>query len=285
MSRRRNSRRGGGGDDGGDLRWLVTYSDVITLMMAFFVMLYAISQVDQQKFEAFVSGLQDPFDNPTAREGLLSQGSGIVGASALENEPGDPAVEGLTVVDGFPQKQDVPPPPDPTEEEGEGETLPTLAGIDALSALREAIIGALDIAGIPAAADLNFDTRGLVVSIATDEVLFASGASAISPQGMEIIDVIAPILQEFDNQILVEGHTDNVPLNQGGYTNWDLSADRALALLKVLEGQHGISPVRLAATGYGEHRTKATNETEEGRALNRRVELVIVADLGGTSDE
>lgn len=284
MSRRRNSRRGGGGgDDGGDLRWLVTYSDVITLMMAFFVMLYAISQVDQQKFEAFVSGLKDPFDNPTAREGLLSQGSGIVGASALENEPGDPAVEGLTVVDGFPSKQDIPPPPEQTDEIGE--QLPTLAGVEALDDLREAISGALDVAGIPAAADLTFDTRGLVVSIATDEVLFQSGASSISSPGMEIIDVVAPILKEFDNQILVEGHTDNVPLNRGGYTNWDLSSDRALALLKVLADKHDIAPTRLAATGYGEHRPKSTNDTDDGRALNRRVELVIVADLGGNSDE
>lgn len=284
MSARRKSRRGGGGgDDGGDLRWLVTYSDVITLMMAFFVMLYAISQVDQQKFEAFVSGLKDPFDNPTAREGLLSQGSGIVGASALENEPGDPAVEGLTVVDGFPAKQDIPPPPEPTDEVGE--QLPTLAGVEALDDLREAISGALDIAGIPAAADLTFDTRGLVVSIATDEVLFQSGAASISDKGMEIIDVVAPILKEFDNQILVEGHTDNVPLNRGGYSNWDLSADRALALLKVLADKHDIAPGRLAATGYGEHRPKSLNDTDDGRALNRRVELVIVADLGGNSDE
>ena len=123
---------------------------------------------------------------------------------------------------------------------------------------------------------LRLDSRGLVVSIATDDVLFASGSPVLSAAGREIIDALAPILAGFDNQVLIEGHTDTVPLNENGYTNWNLSADRGLAVLEILEAG-GINPRRLSATGYGEFRPISDNSTDEGRAANRRVEMVIVA--------
>ena len=124
---------------------------------------------------------------------------------------------------------------------------------------------------------MEIDSRGLVVAIATDGVLFESGEFQIEEIGREIVAVIGPILAEFDNQILVEGHTDTVPLNNDGYTNWNLSSDRALAILAVLGSEYQIDPTRLSATGYGEYRPKASNESPEGRGANRRVELVIVA--------
>ena len=111
-------------------------------------------------------------------------------------------------------------------------------------------------------------------------MLFASGSADLGDTGKDIIGVIAPTLAGFTNQILVEGHTDTVPIGRPGYDNWNLSADRALAVLKLLVTVHQIEPIRLGATGFGEFQPKADNATTEGKATNRRVELVIVAEGG-----
>ena len=107
-------------EEDNELRWLVTYGDVVTLMMAFFVMLYAISQVDQQKFLLFVSGLETVFNNQSISDGLLEGGEALVGAASNEPEEGDAGIEGIQVLDGMPQRDnDTPPsslapPPRPT---------------------------------------------------------------------------------------------------------------------------------------------------------------------------
>jgi chemotaxis protein MotB len=242
-------------------------------------MMYAISQVDVQKFQLLVSGFQDPFKNEAAIEGLLDKGNGLLGAAVR-----DEAVEGMSSLDIVPSSPNVggisdgPPvgtdPGDTGTQEG-GENL--LSSDEELIEVRDAIAEVLTAFGIETSVGLQIDTRGLVVSIATDEVLFPSGSPILQEEGRELIAVIAPILNEFDNEVKVEGHTDTVPLNQNGYTNWNLSADRALAVLALLETEHGLNPRRLSATGYGEHRPISDNTTEEGRQLNRRVELVIIA--------
>jgi len=279
-----------------ELRWLTTYADVVTLLMAFFVMLYAISQVDQSKFELFVSGLADPFDNPAVAEGLLNSGSGFVGAdmgdgnSDLETFGAPALLDGLPAVTDM-ERQDVDGQDDDTgseepnenidPDEGEGGENPdALVTDEQLVEVRDAIASALEIAGLEGSVDFEINSRGLVIAIATDHVLFASGSAEFGANGDAIVAAIAPTLATFDNEILVEGHTDTVPLNRDGYDNWNLSSDRALAVLKALNGWDGIEPERLAATGYGEYRPRASNETDEGKSANRRVELVVVVERG-----
>ena len=265
-------------EEDNELRWLVTYGDVVTLMMAFFVMLYAISQVDQQKFLLFVSGLETVFNNQSISDGLLEGGEALVGAASNEPEEGDAGIEGIQVLDGMPQRDNDTPPsslaPPPAPDPSQTDNLLTSRD---LVAVREALAAAFEGAGFASSTTMEIDSRGLVVAIATDGVLFESGEFQIEEIGREIVAVIGPILAEFDNQILVEGHTDTVPLNNDGYTNWNLSSDRALAILAVLGSEYQIDPTRLSATGYGEYRPKASNESPEGRGANRRVELVIVA--------
>jgi len=282
MSRRR--RQVPEEDDSG--RWMATYGDVVTLLLAFFVLLYAISQVDQRKFQLFVSGLEAPFGNITASGGILadsstldgeetgplpedpdledvSQGLGIIPDGDIETTDGEQEVE---------DKQEVPPPtmvelPDP-------EVLVTAQDlVDLRNQLQEELLGA----GLEEFVDFKIDHRGLVIAIATDEVVFASGETEISEAGHAILDVIGPRLTEFSNPVLVEGHTDDVPLVREGYDNWNLSTDRAVAVLHLLDEGFGIDQRRLAATGYGEFQPVADESTEEARAQNRRVELVIVA--------
>lgn len=267
-----------------ELRWLTTYGDVVTLLLAFFVMLYAISQVDIQKFQLFVSGLADPFGNPSLSEGLLSEGSALVGDATLsEPSPGEDGVEGVALLDGMPALEDevTDTTAVPNESEDAGEQLQPAGN---LPEVRDEILAALAAAGFGGrVVDFEIDARGLVVAIATDDVLFASGSAEFGVEGRRIIAAIAPILAGFNNELLVEGHTDTVPVGQPGYDNWDLSADRALAVLKLLVTTHGIDPERLVAAGYGEFRPRASNETDDGKTMNRRVELVIVAEEGDSN--
>ena len=263
-----------------ELRWLTTYGDVVTLLLAFFVMLYAISQVDQQKFELFVTGLADPFDNPAASEGFFEQGNGIVGAGLGDSQVGDVSFDGLALLDGLPELEEN---NNEVDDPSSGGNADVLENNQELLEVREAVVEALSEAGLTDTATFEISSRGLTIAIATDDVLFGSGSADFGAQGKEIIATIAPILAGFDNDVLVEGHTDTVPLNSAGYDNWNLSADRALAVLKLLVADHGIAPQRLAASGYGEYRPKADNATDQGKAANRRVELVIVVDRGETN--
>ena len=276
-----------------ELRWLTTYADVVTLLMAFFVMLYAISQVDQTKFQLFVSGLADPFDNPAVAEGLLSAGSGFVGAD-LGNGDSDAETFGApALLDGLPSIKDLDEAEDGQEledpeinvdpEPGAGDIPETVVSDEQLIAVRDAIEVALEDAGLLGNVDFEVTARGLVIAIATDHVLFDSGSAVFGGDGDAIVAAIAPTLATFNNQILVEGHTDTVPLNRAGYDNWNLSADRALAVLKALARWEGIEPGRLVATGYGEYQPRASNETDDGKSANRRVELVVVVERGETN--
>ncbi len=275
-----------------ELRWLTTYADVVTLLMAFFVMLYAISQVDQTKFQLFVSGLADPFGNPAVADGLLTEGTGFVGAGSQGDMTTDIETFGSpALLDGRPSLADLDEDDDPGEQPaemidpdpgaGEGEDNVVTEG--QLVEVRDAIQVALEDAGLAGNVDFEITSRGLVIAIATDHVLFASGSAEFGSDGEAIVAAIAPTLSTFENQILVEGHTDTVPLDRFGYDNWNLSTDRALAVLKALARSDGIDPPRLVATGYGEYHPRASNETDEGKQANRRVELVVVVERGEQS--
>jgi chemotaxis protein MotB len=254
-----------------ELRFASTYGDAITLLMCFFVLLYAMSQVDAVKFQLLVSGLADPFDNTSIEEGLLDSGTGIVGAGFTDPSPG-PSVQAVELVQGVGLTPEA---GGESEEEQLDEDSRYLSTSEELEEVQAALVEQLEAFGLEASVSQRLDQRGLAVSIATDDVLFASGSPQLSEAGREIIGALAPILADFDNAILIEGHTDSVPYNQVGYTNWNLSSDRAIAVLDILAGD--LNPARLSATGYGEYRPVAGNDTDAGRAANRRVELVIVA--------
>ncbi len=259
----------GGGDDSS--RWLGTYGDAITLLMAFFVMLYAMSEVDAAKFEAFVAGLQDPFGNTAASDGLLDMSPGIVG-DAGDTVPGDttnPIDEQLSSLLPVPERE-----PDPDQPPADMATQ----DVRQLEGVRAAIEASLASAGMLDLADFRFDTRGLVMSLATDNVLFASGSTAISPLGRELVAAVAAPLRGFGNDVFVEGHTDDVPLDRRGYSNWNLSTDRAVAVVELILADHGFDPDRLGAAGYADNRPLTANDSDAGRATNRRVDILIVAE-------
>lgn len=266
-------RRGAEPEEDVSNRWLTTYADAITLLMAFFVMLYAMSEVDVQKFTAFLEGLAVPFGNE-AGQGLL------------------PATDGLQP--DLQPRPDVPPDVSPSERpellERINEPLPQTPSemleqaqrrADAEARLDEvsrALQGALESEELQLLVEQRREERGLVVSIASDDVLFALGSTRISDVGRDVIRVVSDTLESYPHALQVEGHTDDLPLDRGGYTNWNLSTDRAVAVLELMIERYGLPPDRVGAVGYGEHRPFVPNDSTAGRQRNRRVDIVVLLE-------
>ncbi|MBI4885065.1 MAG: flagellar motor protein MotB [Actinobacteria bacterium] len=264
---------GGGGHGGGDARWLVTYADLLTLLMVLFLVLWVISTIDLQKFENFKDGLGD-FGNPAAK--------------AVDTIPGD-------VIDNTPETGDSLPATRP-EYLSTTTTTTTIAAetpggnpdgggalltADELAALQQDLIDTITAAGLSDVVTVELEQRGLVVSLVTDDVLFAPASGHLEPAANEIINLIAAALTEISNPIIVEGYTDKRPINRVNYDNWDLSVDRAVSVVKLLRDNFGVEPSRLAATGYGDQHPLATGDNEAAYKQNRRVQIVVVA---GTVD-
>lgn len=123
--------------------------------------------------------------------------------------------------------------------------------------------------------------NGKVYVSMSDKLLFKSGSAAVEAKGKEAIKMLAGVLEKnLDIDILIEGHTDNVPIKTAVYQdNWDLSVARATSIVRILTGEYKIGPTRLTASGKGEFSPRATNETPEGRALNRRTEIILSPKL------
>lgn len=251
-------------------RWLLTYADMITLLMVLFIVMFAISQVDQAKFAKLHDGLAKEFG---ARTIVVPGGTGVLDGSKdphqTDNEAGTPIA---SILDQ---------PTDTTQKDAA-----MRAELSKLEEARRQITTALREHGLENSARLEISERGLVVTIVTDEVLFETGRAELRPLGAPVLDTIAPVLATLPNRISVEGHTDNVPIHGGRFpSNWELSAERATTVVRYLIDTHEVAPARLSSTGYAEQQPLATNDTLEGRSKNRRVEIVVLAsraiDLSG----
>lgn len=246
---------------GGDERWLVTYSDLITLLMIFFVVMYSMSQVDANKFRSMADSLSVTLGGATPSKVELADSP--TGPSIIEK--GSPPQES-TVSD--PSNQSV---LDTKTNYPDQETL-TIEGIkyklDQFAA--ENNIQKLLISSI--------QERGLVVSI-QDTLLFESGSANITPNAHMILKKVSAVLAASGNYIRVEGHTDNLPIHTAQFqSNWELSVLRATNVVHILTDEGGINVKKLSAAGYGEYRPVGDNNTEKGRIANRRVDLVILRD-------
>lgn len=126
--------------------------------------------------------------------------------------------------------------------------------------------------------DIKRDERGVVISVA-DKYFFESGTAGLKEGSREVLDKIASALLQHPNMIRVEGHTDNIPIHNGTFpSNWELSASRAINVVKYFIDHHNMKPERISAIGYSENRPVATNDAPEGRAKNRRVDIVLLSD-------
>lgn len=228
--------------------WLATYGDLVTLLLAFFVMLFAVSSVEAQKFEAFLSGLGH-FDNSAAQPGVWPPTAAESPILDINARIGPRTTTEQAIAQAEAQRE---------RERIEGE-------------LAEAV----EAAGLSGSLDLRADPRGIAAVLTTDNVLFESGSASMTSAGADVIGRIATVLRSFPYDVTIEGHTDDIPLNRGGYTNWNLSTDRAVSVVQAFALQHAIQPTRLSAVGYGEYKPVDPSKTSEARARNRRVEIVI----------
>jgi len=224
-------------------RWLVSYADFITLLFAFFVVMYSISSVNEGKYKVLSDTLEGAFNQPQRAIDPIQIGQEKPRGIGTQDEQGT-------------------------------QTGQQAGGSDALQDITQAMqaaFGDLIQAG-------NLEVRGneLWVEIElSSSLLFPSGDALPLDAAFGLIDRIAEILAPYENPVHVEGFTDNVPMRSGTYpTNWELSAARAASVVRMLSNG-GVNPDRLAAVGYGEFRPVADNTTAAGRKANRRVVLLV----------
>jgi chemotaxis protein MotB len=252
--------------------WAIPYGDLITLLLAFFVVMYALSSVNEGKYRVLSDSLYAAFRGAPRTMQPVQVGEKEVGPGA-DSRTGLPqqSAQGAGAAAGSPVKLG-----SETPRLGAGTRNDETPGPDASLA---GVADQLDLA----MADLvrnNVVTvrrsdRWIEVEIRTD-LLFPSGSAQLGPNALSVIEQVAEVLAPLPNGVRVEGHTDDVPIRTAAFfSNWELSAARAGSVVRVLSG-HGVAPGRLAVVGFGEQHPAQSNDNAQGRNANRRVVVVIM---------
>ncbi len=238
------------GHDGPDERWMASYLDMITVLMCMFIVMFAMSTVDQGKFEALRASL-------------------ATGFGADPSELTDVS-EGVVV------------PPELLDAAGEGFTKVALTEAateyDSLEALRVQLQATLDAQGLGDAATFTIDERGLTVGLVSAETFFGSNSTDLSDKARAILGALGGVLATQPNEISVEGHADYRSPGAPFPTNWELSVGRATGVLRFLVESSGVAPERIQAVGFGSTRPIAPGVSDAELAQNRRVDIVVLSD-------
>jgi len=243
-------------DEHKDETWLIPYSDMLTLLLALFIVMFAMSQIDQYKMQQMKMVLEAMFSG---------------GTSMLEGDSSVSADELQIIQDPQPEQQDQPIPlPEMNTE--------ALVEDRKLHAYKEKLEQYFEDVGMASRVTCRVEEIGLRVSI-QDIALFDSSKADLRPEALPVIENLSYILEGLDNNIQIAGHTDNRPINTKEFpSNWELSVARGLNVLKALLKNPNLAPEKFSVVGYGEYQPVAPNTTEEGMAKNRRVELIIIRD-------
>ena len=276
MSARRSQRGGrrarhGGGEQESEERWLLTYADMITLLMALFMVLFSITSVNKSKLEILSKTLQEAFSGRVlpGGESIRSTGADSKEVNAATETPTIPAITTLI--------KDARPSASAAAKAKEQEDF---------RRLKEQIDAYAREKGVQDKVQTVIAQRGLVIRLLTDRVLFDSGAAELKPEATPVLSKVAEIVAaEGKHQIMVEGHTDPVPIHGSVFpTNWELSTARASRVVRFLIGG-GVARRRLSAAGYASLHPIAKNATAAGRSRNRRVEIVLLRSGQGTAGQ
>jgi len=219
-------------------RWLVSYADFITLLFAFFVVMYSVSSVNEGKYRVMSNALKSSFSNTKP-----------IGELSIMNLPVE---KNRQIVVTERQKS-----------QSNARTFLKVAN-------------SITTSKVPDGVKITSMERGLSIRI-RDDALFSSGSANLNSQIKEFLDLIAGLVRELPNLIAVEGHTDNQPIRTARYpSNWDLSTARANTLLRYFTEYHHLRSDRFSSTGYAGTRPIESNATLEGQASNRRVEVIVL---------
>ncbi len=241
---------------------MVSYADFITLLFAFFVVMFAASQADKGKAKQVSAAVKQAFE-----ESYFSAArAAILGGTVDDRGKGSAQMKGP----GGTQKM-VP----PTESKDKMvELLPSLKRLN--EELKE------DIAA--GRIQISMQPRGLVVSL-KQAAFFPSGEETIPPERYPSLEKVAAVIKKLPNPVRLEGHTDAVPIHNARFaSNWDLSAARSITMLTLFSSRFGVPTDQMAISGYAETKPIDSNETDEGRARNRRVDILIMNELGLLSE-
>ena len=268
-------------DSPGIPAWVMTFADLMSLLMCFFVLLLSFSEIDAQKFKQIAGELSAAFGVQREVPALEIP----MGTSPIFDKfsPGKPEP---TPVDSVRQQT--------TEQDPKLETLREELEADVQKQVQDTTKEQLD-TSMDAPRDvlenelaqgrlqLENDRKRIIIRV-EEKGSFPSGSAEMTPEFQDMLDRIATVLAELPGEITIEGHTDNIPINTSRFqSNWDLSAARASSVANALLYNETIKPERMRVQGYAETRPRASNEWPETRALNRRVEIIL--DLSGSIEE
>jgi len=243
-------------------RWLVSYADFITLLFAFFVVLYSSSQVDKRKMGKLALSIQVAFQEM----GVFETSNTMIPLNDSESIP----FSQIQVVENTERTSDMTRFVQPMK----GKLSPSISQPmkDIEAQLQKALAPEIR----QHVVELKARKEGLIVSL-REIGFYLSGSATLRPSSKDAIDRLAAVLKARTESMRIEGHTDNVPIHNGRFqSNWELSTARASDLIKALVENYGFESRRLSAAGYAEYRPVAPNTTVDGRARNRRVDIVIL---------
>ncbi|MEL4105466.1 flagellar motor protein MotB [Oscillospiraceae bacterium WX1] len=231
--------------------WLLPYSDLMTLLLAVFIVLFAVSKIDQQKAVA----MSESFS-----QAMMAEGAGSGEGAQAAASPGEAS-----------------PSADSAAEEAAKEYLGQLE-YASLADTKEKLDQIFQSENMSSTISTTIDMRGLVITM-NNAILFDSGSADIKADHIDTLKKVAEAVNTLDKYIRIEGHTDNVPVSGSIFpSNWELSTARASRVARLFISECGIQPDRIVAVGYGEYRPVGDNSTPEGQAANRRIDIIILSE-------
>ena len=241
-------------------RWLISYADFITLLFAFFVVMFASSQTDKAKAQQ----ISEAVKNAIEKGGVPAVVHEILGGTVDDKGKGNAQMKGP----GGAQKQTA-----PVKDQIIPESQVTVTELmPSMQYLNQALANEIKAGKV----EVKLESRGLVVSL-RQAAFFPSAGDEFSAAGMESLDKIANAIKDVSNPVRLEGHTDSQPIHTERFaSNWELSVARSIAMLKLLTEKYHLPDSRFSVAGYAETKPIESNETVEGRAHNRRVDIVIL---------
>lgn len=230
-------------------RWLLTYADLITLLLAFFIVMYSMSRIDAKKFGMMQTQLSNVLRGGTS---IFPKGQDFDGEGAGLLQIGDLRMIQWRIINRLS------PGGNKVHGKTEGKLLRDTDLADAISS--------------------EITERGLTIHV-KDYALFESGKANLKPEAKAVLEAVVDEIGPVGNHVVIEGHTDNVPINTAKFpSNWELSTARATNVVRFLVEKKDYMPERISARGFGEFRPVSSNASAEGRAMNRRVDIVILSD-------
>lgn len=253
-------------------RWAVSYSDMMTVLMALFLVLYAISTVDQTKYEELAQSLSAGFGAGDSvvlvdKAGLMNEHGEVMNVKDINDIA--PSISSGVVTGSFDGSEGEFSAQDYAEAEAE---------YDHLEEIRDHIEENLARVKLSDAVTFRITERGLVVGMITTDVFFDTASNELTRTSRKVIDAVGKPLRKIDNEIAIEGHADIVPTGSTAKTNWELSSARATTVLRRMVEKSRLEPARMSAVGFGDARPLVDKTDTKSLAANRRADVVVLSD-------